>query len=287
MKYPIEIEITNKCLLKCNFCPNKSFINKWFMDFKLFKKLIDYILINKDNVLFLDFCWIWDIFLHPDFDLLFSYMESKLTNTWIKVLIPTKWNSITKNQLNLLHKSYLNWLNINISIWFYSMNKKIHDKLSWFPNFNKIIFFIKNLKKHNIPFSLELLINKYSIREIDFFYNFWKILWADYKVHNYHNFWWTIKSNFWWKLNSDNFKFDCSFDYTKTNLYNSFCVWPMPLISYDGFLYFCTHWWKQNSFKWLDINFLINKYKNISDLFKYSLNSISFDTCNKCTYFKK
>ena len=287
MKYPIELELTNYCLLKCEFCPNKDFKNRSFIDEKYFYKIIDYIYFNRNKILFLDLSWIWDVFLHPKIWDFLLYISKKFKNTNFEILIPTKWNSINYKHINVLKQIHNEWLNFNLSIGFYSMLPEKHDIISWKENFFQIIDFIKKIKNEQIPFSLELLIDKYSINELKYFYKFWDKLWVNYKVHNYHNFWWSIKNKELEKFNSKDFKLKCSFaDDEKYKLDNFYCEYTLPFIWSDGFLYLCSHWWKQLKYKSENILDLFIKYPNYLDLLEYIKNRLTKNICRNCTYLK-
>lgn len=284
MKYPIELELTDHCLLKCNYCPNKTYKNKWFMTFDMFTFIVDYLFDNIDQILFLDLSWIGDIFLHPDINIFLLYLSDKFTNTWLDILIPTKWNSINDGHISTLKICYEKWLKINLSIWIYSLRSMIHDKISWVDNFEKIILFIRKIKSEKLPFTLELLVNKDSIKELNYFYRFWDKLGVNYKIHNYHNFSWSIK---WDKLehyNSDKYKLNCSFADEEIFNWNFHCKYTMPFISKDWYLYSCTHWWKQNKYKLENVNILFNKYKQYNNLLEYIENKIDRNICKDCTY---
>jgi len=169
MRYPIELELSDHCLLKCSCCPNKMYKDKWFMTFDRFKFIVDYLYKNLDNILFLDLSWIWDIFLHPEIDIFLLYLSDKFSKTWLNILIPTKGNSVTNKHIDLLKKCYVAWLRFNLSVGIYSLRSDIHRRISWADNFITIINFIKRIKAEWLPFSLELLINKYSIKELVYF----------------------------------------------------------------------------------------------------------------------
>ncbi len=284
MKYPIELEITDNCWLKCSYCPNKFYKDKGFMLEEDFYSIIDYIYANIDNILFLDLSGIWDIFLHPKIWVFLKYLSKKFSNTWFEILIPTKWVSINDKHISILQKISEDWLNFNLSIWIYSIVEKKHDNISWVKCFSNIILFLKKLKKYNIPFSLELLINEYSIKELPYFYKLGGILWVNYKVHNFHNFGGSIKEKWLDKLNSKDYKLKCSFADDETYWLDFYCKYVLPFISKDSFLYFCSHWGKQNKYKWENILFLIKKYPNYLDLLEYIKKKLNKNICKDCTY---
>lgn len=286
MKYPIEIELTDICLLNCRYCPNHTYKDKWFISEYNFNLLLNYLSKNIENILFLDLSWIWDIFLHPKIEKFLILLSEKFSKTDLQILIPTKWNSINNNHLKLLKKISDDWLKINISIWFYSLRKEIHDTISWVNNFQKLINTIKKLKKFDIGFTLELLINKYSFSELWYLNEFSNKLWVNYKVHNYHNFWWLINDNEFENYNSKQYKLNCSFADEENYEYGFHCSYTMPFISKNWYLYYCTHWGKQEKFKIDKIEKLFNKFPNYEDLLNYIKKTKNISICKNCTYMK-
>ncbi len=286
MKYPLELEITDYCWLKCIYCPNKNYKKHFYLNKNVFYKIIDYIYLNKDNILFLDLSWIWDIFLHPNINDFLLYIFHKFKNTWLEVLIPTKWVAVTDKNLEILKRIYKEWLKFNLSIWIYSLIENKHNKMTWIKSFRKTIDFLKKLKNNNLPFSLELLINRNSIKELDYFYKFGEKLWVNYKVHNYHNFWGSIEWDNLEKYNLNTYKLKCSFADDETYELDFYCKYTLPFFSSNWYLYSCSHWGKQERYKTENILYLIDKYPNYLDLLEYVKSKLNKKICDKCTYYK-
>lgn len=286
-KYPIEIELTDFCSLECICCPNKNFQDKWNISDDDFYLFIDYINNNLDSILFLDLCWVWDIFLHPKIDIYLKYIWEKFFWKKIEILIPTKWTIIKNSTLEILKNLKEKNINFNISIWLYSMREKIHNKIAWWNSFKKILNFIKKLQDFKIPFSLELLINKFSINELEYFYSFGNKLWVNYKIHNYHNFWGSLEKNDIFNYNTKNYKFKCSFADDETYELDFYCKYTLPFVSKDWYLYSCSHWWKQEKYKTEKISYLFKKFPKYQDLLNYIIQEkLNHKICKNCTYFK-
>ncbi len=287
MKHPIEIEITDHCTLKCNCCPNKDYINKNHITDMDFYLIIDYIYTNREKILFLDLCGIWDIFLHPNICHYLEYIADKFEWTDLEILIPTKWSVIKQKHIKALEYLKNKWINYNLSIWFYSMRKSIHDTIAWEPNYVNMMNFIKTCKKHELPFSLELLINKYSIEELDYFYKFWDSVAVNYKVHNYHNFWWSMTEDNIYKYNEKEYKFKCSFADDETYKLDFYCQYTLPFIARDGYLFSCSHGGKQEKYRAEKFSDIAKIYPDFEDLLKYiTTEKLNKSICKNCTYFK-
>lgn len=280
-KYPIEIEFTDFCWLKCNSCINPILSKKWNISLENYIFFLDYLYKNLDNILYIDLAWIWDIFLHPNISLLLEKFIDKFKDTWLNVLIPTKWQSIKEEHIKMFKEFKNNWINLNISIWIYSTNKQIHDRLSGVENFEKVLYFIKKLKQYNINFTLELLKSNYSIKQEDIFMKLLNKIWIKGTIHNYHNFWWLI-------LN-DEFIYgeeSSSFNWDNFNLNWFYCSF-IPFISKNFNLYTCSVSWKNKKFFVWNFEELTIKYPNYIDLVNYIKETfLSSEKCNNCSIFK-
>lgn len=286
MKHPIEIELTDHCTLKCDCCPNKTYINKNHISDMDFYLIINYVYVNRNKILFLDLCGIWDIFLHPNICKYLEFIADKFQWTNLEILIPTKGSIINNKHIESLIYMKNKWINYNLSLWFYSMRKPIHDVIAGAKNYDNMMEFVKICKKNKLPFSLELLINKYSIEELDYFYKFWDSVWVNYKVHNYHNFWWSMTEDNIYKYNEKEYKFKCSFADDETYKLDFYCQYTLPFIARDWYLFSCSHWWKQEKYRTEKFEFLAKKYPDFEDLLKYiTSEKLNKSICKNCTYF--
>lgn len=188
-KYPIELELTNFCSLECKYCINKNLEKKWFIEEKNFLKILDYIFINRENILYLNLSWVGDIFLHPKINNFLIEIIKKFRWTGFKILLSTKWSFLTEQNIKILKKFWENNINLNISFGIFSMIPEIYDSFvnrKW--SFEKTIRNIFFIKKAWISFSMELLLTNYSQNSIEIYKNFCQKLWVNPVFHNLHNF---------------------------------------------------------------------------------------------------
>jgi MoaA/NifB/PqqE/SkfB family radical SAM enzyme len=285
-KYPLEIEFTNNCSLKCKVCISKDIKTKWFLAEDTFDLILKYILENKDYIDYITIWWLWDNFLHPKI-LLFLDKLKILKSTSLPILIPTKWMTITEEIVLKITELKNLWIKINIQIGLFSINNSIQDYLTWTPNlnyFSKLSKTIKLFKNNKVDFSFELLLTKLSENEIEAFYKFCDKLQVDGVVHKLHNFWARLKAyNSLSSLKNYN-AFHCSFNKSKENdindYYNDLC-WFFPYINFEWNIYpgtFCLH------YKPLNIKSVMNKnYDFIIDYCKKIIN-MENENCKKCSH---
>ena len=263
-KYPIEIEFTNLCWLKCLYCVNKNIVNKSYLSEEKYDLFLDYVYSNIDNILYINMAWIGDLFLHPKIDLFLLKFIKKFKNTNIDVLLSTKALNITK-YINILKQFKLNNINLSISIGLFSFDKENYDKFTWVKwSFNKTLKSILVLRNTNIDFSLELLISKYSINSLKQFKIFWEKIWVNTIFHKLHNFWWRIdlkgeKLNYTWLKNYCDFSWE---EYNSNDYYMklSNCNF-IPFIDINWFFNLCS----LSAHKW---ELLIYNLDNIEASFK-------------------
>jgi DNA repair photolyase len=103
-KYPLEIEFTDYCGLKCESCVNPLLQEKGYLSRKNYEAILDYIFANKDKILYINFAGIGDMFLHPNINDFLEYFIQKFKDTNIHVLIPTKGQSLNDTHILLLKK---------------------------------------------------------------------------------------------------------------------------------------------------------------------------------------
>lgn len=291
MKYPIELELTDHCALQCSCCPNKDFLQKWHIDTDTFYTYIDYIYKNKENISFVDVCWIGDIFLHPKIHEYLYALAEKFTDTELEFLFPTKGNILTDGILCTFDELQKSWFRFGISISMYSLRPEIHDLFAGKKSLHKTFSSIRKLHAKGIPFSLELLLNRFSKNEIEYFYELWKKLWVSCKVHNYHNFSWLIAPNDSFILseefiNQDQDKQDayCSSKILEEN--NFHCRHMLPLFSRNWEIYNCVHGGKQKKFKWMHINEIVRDFPLYMDYLSYIIkHDLDKSKCQKCSYY--
>lgn len=286
-RYPIEIELTDHCWLKCDCCVNYLLSKKWFMSFDRYKSILDYIYNNKDNILFVNICGIGDIFLHPEIELFLELFIKTFKGTGIKLLLPTKWQSIKERHVLLLQKLQNSWISLNISISLFSLNKIYYNTFTKSNTFDKVFTFIKFLKKYQVDFSIEFILSKNSIKELKYFYKLVTVLNIGYGLSNYHNFSGILekKDNLYYDI-PENIK-DCSFeDETEYRLENFYCGF-FPLFSQNWDIYTCSVSWKKKSFYVGDVDKIIIKYPHYLWLVNHIKNDIlSPIKCSNCSIYK-
>lgn len=279
MKYPIEIEFTDFCSLKCKYCINPLFLNKGFLSIANFDFILNYIYDNKEKILYINFSGIWDIFLHPKKNVFFKKIIKKFAQTNINILIPTKGNSLKKDDFEILQNMKSSWININISVWIFSIIPEINDFIMWKEVFSEIISFIKNCKKYKIPFSLELLNNK-SEKEKQIFEKFLEKLNIWWTISSYHNFAGNLE------INKEIWKNDCNFSGENYKINDFYCSF-IPFISKNWNIYSCSISWKNKKFFVWNIQNMFKKFPNYLDLVKYIQEKfLNSEKCKKCSIYQ-
>jgi MoaA/NifB/PqqE/SkfB family radical SAM enzyme len=284
-KYPLEIEFTNHCTLRCKTCISKDLKEKWFLKEEVYDLILDFIIKNIDKIEFLAVAGLWDSFLHPKI-LLFLDKLKILKNTNLPILFPTKWITMTKDIALKIKELRDVWVSIDIQIWIFSIDKKVQNFLCWigenFDYFPKFVEIVKLFKKNWINFSIELVLTKISEREVNAFWRFCEELQINWEVHQVHNFWGKLKNYEVLKTDKkmiffDETKKDC---YPWIGCYTDKCGF-YPYIDFKGNMYpwtFCCHYKpiKMNKIKNKNYNLVVESFINIIDL------ENSF--CKRCTY---
>ncbi|MDR4504195.1 MAG: radical SAM protein [Candidatus Scalindua sp.] len=163
----IWLEPTNNCNLKCIMCPTgtgKVDIEKGFMDYRLYKKIIVEI---SEYTSAVTLAISGESLLHPEFFKMVEYANSKE----IKVLLNTNATLLTKKKAELLLESGIS----EISFAFDGLKKSMYESARVGANYEKtlrnILYFLKLKKerKSKYPYSilsiLELEIEDYSEME--------------------------------------------------------------------------------------------------------------------------
>jgi len=248
MRYPIEIELTDFCWLACRDCINPHLENKSYMSISDFKKILEYIYVNKKNILYVNLSWIGDVFLHPDFTHLIDLFCNKFRWEKVNVLIPNKWQAYTQVIIESLQKIKDAWLWLNVSVWFFSLLEDKHNRITQRNTFYKTMNFMKSLKKYSIPFSIELATN--DVREEKYLKKIWNLFNVWYSMQWMHNFWWFFKEQ-----QSPEAYQQCSFDVSNDYILEDFYCPFIPLISKEWQIYTCSISWKKAPFFYKDFNY--------------------------------
>lgn len=126
-KYPIEIELTNLCGLQCKYCINKDLPQKGFMDEVLFSRVLEYLYVNRKNILYINLSGIGDIFLHPKINQFLVQIIQQFSGTGMKILIATKGNFLSETALKILSHAQAKGVHFILSFGIFSMNPVLHD----------------------------------------------------------------------------------------------------------------------------------------------------------------
>ncbi|MDP2924022.1 MAG: radical SAM protein [Candidatus Omnitrophota bacterium] len=232
-KYPLtfNIEPTNACNLKCSMCPrNQSKRKEGFIDFELFKKIIDeskpygprHFILHKDG----------EPLLHPKIADMVSYI--KKSNPKNTVYISTNGLFLTREMVIVLMEAGLDQLHISIG----AVNEETYLKIrggSLKQLEDNIIGAItvkkeKNLKKPVI--TLQIIRMQETLKEIESFIKKWKIYDVRFSVPSFLN-WGGIKT-------------DLSLDKQKpVRRYPCHTLWLSPSINWDGMVSICCIDWNE------------------------------------------
>lgn len=291
-KYPIEIEFTNNCWLRCISCISKKITNKWFLEENIYDKILNFLVYNHSEIEYITLWWLWDNFLHPK---ILEYLDKlKLLGGYnMPILIPTKWINFNIQLIDKIIELKKYWLDINIQIWIFSLKKELFNSMYWkmektsnkihtYSYYEKFISFIKLLKAKQLDFSLELLLTRFSENEVSYFWKFCHSINVDWVIHRLHNFWWKLKTyNILYTANNSYNAFHCSYNKSLENnlkdYYHDKC-WFFPYIDFEWTIYpwtFCTHYaiWNISNYSWTYIELVKKCYQTIDLKNKY---------CSKC-----
>ncbi len=187
----IQIEITDICNLKCKFCaqanPEGPHNNKkGFMEFKVFKKIIDDLV--KHNIIFGTFepFWLGESLMHPEFKKFFSYYlkhKEKISLGW---QLDTNGIYLKKDLAEFIIKQNHNFpsrLNFSID----AVSENTYKKLRGSKEYNIVIKNIINLLKirKNLDYpeiAVQFIVTKDNVKEAHSFVDFWKRIQKDYKA---------------------------------------------------------------------------------------------------------
>ncbi|MBC8551050.1 MAG: SPASM domain-containing protein [Candidatus Brocadiales bacterium] len=163
----IWIEPTNNCNLKCIMCPTgtgKIDVKKGFMDYTLYKRIIDE---TKEYTSAVTLAISGESLLHPEFFKMIEYASSN----GVKILLNTNATLLTREKSRLLLDSGIS----EISFAFDGLKKGTYEKARVGADFEKtldnILYFLrlKKEKRRKLPYAilsiLELELEDYSEME--------------------------------------------------------------------------------------------------------------------------
>jgi len=162
-----NIELTNRCPMKCVMCPRTNHMTReqGFMDFMLFKKIIDELAgVNPD---FIHNRVVWlhhfgESLLHPEFDSFIRYASEKGVRTGLSV-----------NPVMLTEKTSYALLGSGLHILYLSMDG--HDDASFYKirginnlyekSHSRVTNFLKMKKEYHSPVKIILSMIDFSLNE--------------------------------------------------------------------------------------------------------------------------
>lgn len=219
-KYPLhlDVEITNNCNLKCSFCASTiyNYDQKGFMDFDLFKKIVDE---SADMGLYaLKLNWRGEPLLHKQVVQMVKYAKEKKIPD---VFINTNDYFLDRDMSQQLIEAGID----RIIISFEGYTQEVYEKYRVGSDFDLVrnnIIQLNNLKKSKKP---RIRIQSVGIPEIKGhekeYRDFWKDLADEVSIINYRD-----EKELYGKMNSDN-SWQCPY------------LWLRLTIAYDGAVYPC------------------------------------------------
>lgn len=279
MKYPVELEFTDYCWLKCKSCPNKTLENKSFITQECFEEILSYIEHNKDEITFIDISGIWDAFLHPSFCQFLDAIGKKLQWSNIDILLPTKWQSVTQKHIDAIKIVIDSGLAVNISVGIYSLNNSLYKELSGGHSLESVFSFMKLLKANGLSFSLELLQSRFNKKEIQYGKKLASIFECWFEVQWYHNYSWQVNRY----SEQDNI---CTFDENIYSIEGFYCNF-VPFIDTKWNMYSCNISSKQQKWRLWNIHELKERYPRFLDLVTYiHTEFLGKEKCFNCSFYK-
>ncbi len=191
-KYPIEIEISSYCWLRCKSCINSSLSKKVFVDSRDFKSIIDFLVKNKESISFIDISWIGDAFLHPEILAFLEYLYDSFSGYPIHLNFSQKGQKVWEEHIKILEKMKDSWMQIDIFIWIFSIREKVYEFLSWWDSLKRVLEFAQKMQKKWFFVSLELLNNYFANSEYEKFYKICDSIGCSWSIKNITNFWWLL-----------------------------------------------------------------------------------------------
>jgi len=272
-KYPIDIELTSRCMLDCIWCIHWKRKDIWDMSLETFRKVLNFVSLNKENINYIALAWIWESLLNKD---ILLFLDELKNFKWMWFIIPTKWwNLLTDDIIKKIQELRDSWVNITLQLWLYSLRREVIKKMYGVKNSNidyydTLMDSIKRMKKHRFDFCMELLLTKYSIKEVASYKKFCETLEVDFVIHRLHNFWWKL----------DNYeKLYVKWETDPFYNYNWMC-WFKPFFNWEGKVFpgsLCMHYelWNIDDYNYKD--WMIKLLNNCYDII-----NLKNKFCSKC-----
>ena len=159
-----DVELTDACNLHCIVCRRKKEHKTAFMSLETFKSVLNFTKKGVYEEIFLS--GHGDIFLHKDLlkflDYLFVFRPD------LKVIIPTKGQSIKDEHLSHIKKLKEKGQNITLCFSVFSLKKEIYEKMTG-DSYERFWKTIKKANKYKLSYVFDFLISSYSFEELDLF----------------------------------------------------------------------------------------------------------------------
>lgn len=289
-RFPVELEISSYCPLLCNVCINKDINKKSYMSDDDFFFAIDYVVNNLEFISILDISGIWDIFTHPNIEKYLRHIWKTFKYKDIFIIVPTKGTLMKQSHIDILEDMVLDGVNISLSLGIFSVHRKKHDLITGVPwSFDKTFTLVSKLRKTKIPFSIELAISEYTLKDVPYFKALCEKIWVWYEIIRIHSFAGSL----------DGFK-KLQLQWTKTpnaecmenkqeivhHYPNFHCARAMPTFAADGNMIACSHGRIDSNFMLWNTKKVLSRFKNHWEFLKFThTEAIQAHMCTKCPAF--
>ncbi|MDD2907740.1 MAG: radical SAM protein [Candidatus Gracilibacteria bacterium] len=190
-KYPIDVEISSRCMLNCVGCIHGKRKDLGDMSVETFKKVLNFVTLNNEDIIYVALAGIGESLINKNILLILDELKG-FTGTWF--ILPTKGLSfLSDDVIKKIQELRDSGVNITLQLGLYSLREKVINKMYGIKN-SKINFLsetidsIKRMKKLKFDFCMELLLTKYSVDEVGVYEKFCKVLGVDCVIHRLHNF---------------------------------------------------------------------------------------------------
>jgi hypothetical protein len=267
-----EIELTNFCWLDCFWCVRKELNQFWYINFTILKKIINFI--KSKNYTEIVLSGLWDIFLNKELYKFIDYIFENFPD--INIYIMTKWQSISKKDIDkiLLYKK--NNFNLNLTFSVFSLNTKEYENITWWGDLKKLIKIIKYSYIKKINFSFEFLLNKNNILGIKKYIYFTKLFQKEFIYSIPHNWWGSLVKDIYNKLYNYDILKNITTKRKKWEICEAF-IWDYLFFDYLWNIYKC-------GLKRFDNSLLLWNINTIES--EKDFKKIDYKNCINCSYYK-
>ncbi len=184
----VLIELTDHCNLNCIMCANRKAphgIPMGFMDFKLYKKILDEVDLSK--AWSLELFWLGESLLHPKFDDIMEYTLRALEGTKSHINLHTNGIFVDEKKAMLFFKfkEKFPWITFSID----ALKQKTYSKIRRGGNVELVNKNLKNFillrKKHNFQYpniNIQFILMEENAHELKEFVDYWMKFYRDNKI---------------------------------------------------------------------------------------------------------